>query len=294
MGESPQTIPVISRGSGPKKNIIRCSAPLGSKACGTARHGREIALSQRPAQGYTRLCDAKPAIARLGRGISYLYKETSARLLRPDTRMPYFTLVDAPRGLRLRLPAEPGITLAQSLFLAGAFLGRPLCSGLGRCGLCQARFLQGAPAPLPEECKRLSVPAPGGRLAAYLPASPVPDSEVEVHLEPDPDGPSGGYFAGWCRYFGRVHRRDPARGARAGPGDHLPALAAELRPADPGPGQGPNPQMGGGHRRDGRLSLALHHGGAGRLRRGWCWRRWRASWTACPGRPRTSVWRETR
>ncbi len=61
-----------------------------------------------------------------------------------------FTIATPDGGL-LETAIEPGLTLAQHLFMAGAFHGRALCSGAGRCGLCQALFVSGAPAPLPEE-----------------------------------------------------------------------------------------------------------------------------------------------
>jgi uncharacterized 2Fe-2S/4Fe-4S cluster protein (DUF4445 family) len=38
-------------------------------------------------------------------------------------------------------------TMAKALFLSGHFLGRALCSGLGRCGQCRVQYLSPAPEP---------------------------------------------------------------------------------------------------------------------------------------------------
>ncbi len=44
-----------------------------------------------------------------------------------------------------KIPALSQRTLAQSIYLAGVLAPLPLCSGLGRCGLCRVRFLSPAP-----------------------------------------------------------------------------------------------------------------------------------------------------
>lgn len=77
---------------------------------------------------------------------------------------------------------EPGLTLAQHLFLAGAYESVPLCSGAGRCGLCQVRFLEGAAAPGADDAalirgERLEE---GWRLACCR--QPAAASVVEVGL----------------------------------------------------------------------------------------------------------------
>jgi uncharacterized 2Fe-2S/4Fe-4S cluster protein (DUF4445 family)/ferredoxin len=59
---------------------------------------------------------------------------------------------------------DPSLTLAQALFLAEPFRGLPLCSGLGRCGLCRVRFLADPPPALAAEEKRLS---PGDLAAGW-------------------------------------------------------------------------------------------------------------------------------
>jgi len=102
-----------------------------------------------------------------------------------------FRIIGKQAGQVLESSIEPGLTLAQHLYLAGAFSGRPLCSGAGRCGLCRVRFLARAPEPLPEEQGRISPERldEGWRLACLRP--PVPGSEVQAVLDPPgPDIPS--------------------------------------------------------------------------------------------------------
>lgn len=69
---------------------------------------------------------------------------------------------------------DPSLTLAQALFLAGPFRDLPLCSGLGRCGLCRVRYLSDPPEILAAEEKRLSPEdlAAGWRLSCLRPAAP--------------------------------------------------------------------------------------------------------------------------
>ncbi|MDR3044807.1 MAG: ASKHA domain-containing protein [Desulfovibrio sp.] len=66
------------------------------------------------------------------------------------------TLPDG-RILHLPLPAQadsgagPAGTLAQLVWMSGQVDPPALCSGLGRCGRCAARFTRGAPAPHPAD-----------------------------------------------------------------------------------------------------------------------------------------------
>ena len=97
--------------------------------------------------------------------------------------MKTFRVTSRKDGRSVAIPIEPGLTLAQHLYTAGAFTGRALCSGAGRCGLCQVRFTARAPVPLPEEAERIA-PArleAGWRLACKRP--PVPDAEVLADLD---------------------------------------------------------------------------------------------------------------
>lgn len=76
----------------------------------------------------------------------------------------------------------PNVSLARTIFLLGLWQDVPLCSGLGKCGLCRVRFASEPPAPHPEERKRFSDEelADGWRLACLhdsIPCSlelPVP------------------------------------------------------------------------------------------------------------------------
>ncbi|MFP5238533.1 MAG: ASKHA domain-containing protein [Acidobacteriota bacterium] len=148
---------------------------------------------------------------------------------------------------------QPGFTLAQALFAAGAYRGKPLCSGAGRCGLCRVRFAEGAPEPLPEEVRRLPREPllDGWRLACLRP--PVPGSLVEAALEASaPDGGvdlpvACGGVLGIDLGTTSVHWRFEGAGATSG-------------------GQFPNPQLGAGSEVMARLSLAALPGGAERLR----------------------------
>ncbi|WP_415716127.1 ASKHA domain-containing protein [Maridesulfovibrio sp.] len=57
----------------------------------------------------------------------------------------------------MELAPTAGLNIAQSLFLNGAFQGVPLCSGMGRCGLCKIRFEASPPEPRREELQKLTV-----------------------------------------------------------------------------------------------------------------------------------------
>ena len=50
-------------------------------------------------------------------------------------------------GLIRILPVEAGQTLARTIWLSGELPPPALCSGLGRCGACRVRFLEGTPEP---------------------------------------------------------------------------------------------------------------------------------------------------
>ena len=154
---------------------------------------------------------------------------------------------------RVRVPIERGLTLAQHLYLAGAFQAKSLCSGAGRCGLCQARFLSLAPAPLPEELERIGPHRleEGWRLTCRR--MPVPDSLVEVALAsqdkvlaplpaPCPDA-----FLGIDLGTTSIHWRFTLGGQVLG-------------------GSFPNPQLGAGSEVMSRLALARSPKGAARLR----------------------------
>lgn len=168
-------------------------------------------------------------------------------------------VLSSPRQAPRRVPVVPGLTLAQNLFLAGAFAGRPLCSGAGRCGLCRVRFLSGVPAPLPEEVLRLSggALAEGVRLACLRPAMPGAIVEAVLDATYEPGG------------IHPVRNFPPCPNAALGV--DLGTTSIQWRFERPGSaplaGQEPNPQMGGGADVMARLALAAHPLGAQRLRR---------------------------
>jgi len=174
-----------------------------------------------------------------------------------------YTVLSPGKQAGCRAPVVPGLTLAQNLFLAGAFTGRPLCSGAGRCGLCRVRFLSGAPAPLPEELLRLPGDqlAEGVRLTCLRPA--VPGAVLEAVL--DDAGPP-------AEDPGRTHAWQASRACPdAALGVDLGTTSIQWRFEQPGAapltGQALNPQMGAGADIMARLALARHPLGAKRLRR---------------------------
>lgn len=86
--------------------------------------------------------------------------------------------------IRTARPSQ-GQTLAQAIFLLGLWNDTPLCSGLGKCGLCRVRFLADAPPPRREEKQRLGKKDVdnGWRLACLHPAAPA-----RIELPPSPRG----------------------------------------------------------------------------------------------------------
>ncbi|WP_419778691.1 ASKHA domain-containing protein [Maridesulfovibrio sp.] len=59
-------------------------------------------------------------------------------------------------GEVMELVPTAGLNIAQTLFLNGAFQGVPLCSGMGRCGLCKVRFESSPPEPRREELQKFT------------------------------------------------------------------------------------------------------------------------------------------
>lgn len=115
-------------------------------------------------------------------------------------RMVTLTVIDSTGG-RSEIAADRGRSLSQALFAAGLRPALPLCSGLGRCGLCRVRYLAGpggVPEPLDIEAEILPPEelAAGMRLACRrglrqgdvieLPAvsSSVPAEERELLATP--------------------------------------------------------------------------------------------------------------
>lgn len=171
-------------------------------------------------------------------------------------------------GQAVPVPILPGLTLAQHLYVAGAFRGKPLCSGAGRCGLCRARFIGEAPEPLPEEIARLGKErvAAGWRLTCRRP--PAPGLVVEASLHDARDGQL-------------VTKSASVREAGEGGLPPAPCPEASLgvdlgttsvcwrftRGGDVLEGRQLNPQLGAGSDVMSRMALARHPAGADMLRR---------------------------
>jgi len=85
-------------------------------------------------------------------------------------------------GNYFALNPKDGDTLARTIFLSQLWQGVPLCSGLGKCGLCRVRFLSDAPKANRDELKKLGQEAldQGWRLACLHPSAAC---ELEL-LEP--------------------------------------------------------------------------------------------------------------
>jgi uncharacterized 2Fe-2S/4Fe-4S cluster protein (DUF4445 family) len=161
----------------------------------------------------------------------------------------------------------PGLTLAQHLYVAGAFRGEPLCSGAGRCGLCRTRFAGDAPAPLPEETARLGrerIEA-GWRLSCRR--APVPGSTVEARLDA---GRDGSLSAPGAATAGRLSGERAAPCPEASLGVDLGSTSVCWRFTRGNAileGRRLNQQLGAGTDVMSRLALARHPAGADRLRR---------------------------
>lgn len=88
-------------------------------------------------------------------------------------------LIHTHDGGRFALEPKPGDTLARTIFLSRLWHGVPLCSGLGKCGLCRVRYLKDAPEPGREELKKLGRGKldQGWRLSCLHPSEPC---EIEL------------------------------------------------------------------------------------------------------------------
>ncbi|MEZ7195796.1 ASKHA domain-containing protein [Pseudodesulfovibrio karagichevae] len=88
-------------------------------------------------------------------------------------------LIHTHDGGRFALEPKPGDTLARTIFLSRLWHSVPLCSGLGKCGLCRVRFLKDAPEANRDELKKLGQERldQGWRLACLHPSEPC---EIEL------------------------------------------------------------------------------------------------------------------
>jgi len=83
-------------------------------------------------------------------------------------------LIHTHDGARIALEPREGETLARTIFLSRLWHGVPLCSGLGKCGLCRVRFHCDAPESHAAEVRKLgrSAVEEGWRLACLHPSAP--------------------------------------------------------------------------------------------------------------------------
>ncbi len=88
-------------------------------------------------------------------------------------------LIHTHDGGRFALEPKSGDTLARTIFLSRLWHGVPLCSGLGKCGLCRVRFMADAPEPCGDEVRKLGpdAVADGWRLSCLHPSETC---EVEL------------------------------------------------------------------------------------------------------------------
>ena len=88
-------------------------------------------------------------------------------------------LIHTHDGGRFALEPHAGDTLARTIFLSRLWHGVPLCSGLGKCGLCRVRFVADAPEANGDERRKLGneAVAAGWRLACLHPSEPC---EIEL------------------------------------------------------------------------------------------------------------------
>lgn len=99
-----------------------------------------------------------------------------AEVTLPDGRILHLPL-SVPLSAQNAADTGPANTLAQLVWMSGQVDPPALCSGLGRCGRCAARFTRGTPAPHPADEAHFSLPelADGWRLLCrHAPSGPVP------------------------------------------------------------------------------------------------------------------------
>ena len=173
-------------------------------------------------------------------------------------------LVSAADSRNYDISFEPGDTLAEAVYLSGKFAPPPLCSGLGRCGLCRMRFLSAPPPALPEDESILGAAAvaEGWRLGCKHKAGPGAHISLPAAIEPAErirdkprEGASGSLLLavdlGTTSLAWAALAEDPA----------APGIFRVIRQ-----GRELNPQIGAGSDVISRLAAALRPGGAGRMR----------------------------
>lgn len=166
-------------------------------------------------------------------------------------------------GTEVHATPQPDSTLARALWVEGpatlTAVAPPLCAGLGRCGRCAVRFVQGAPTPQPGETEVLgeSRMAEGWRLACRHVARPGMTVEL-----PAPDD------TGWMDSAPTIPDGDLLLALDLG----TTSLAWEAGVLEAGAwrtvalGGRSNPQCGAGAEVMSRLAYAVTPGGRDRLR----------------------------
>ena len=88
-------------------------------------------------------------------------------------------LIHTHDGGRFALEPKAGDTLARTIFLSRLWHGVPLCSGLGKCGLCRVRYVSDAPEAGRDELRKLGPDKVelGWRLSCLHPSEPC---EIEL------------------------------------------------------------------------------------------------------------------
>jgi uncharacterized 2Fe-2S/4Fe-4S cluster protein (DUF4445 family) len=138
-------------------------------------------------------------------------------------------------------------TMAKALFLSGHFMGRPLCSGIGRCGQCRVTYLSSAPEAnsIEQEVLTPQELRSGIRLACRREAR---NGDVVVIEPSDRDlavssGKIRGTGLGLAVDLGTTTLKWSILGTQDGPIS----------------GQEPNPQMGSGSEVISRLAFAMEN-----------------------------------
>lgn len=185
-----------------------------------------------------------------------------------DLSGPAATAAQAPSGYADTPVPLTGATLAECIYLSGLFAPPALCSGIGRCGLCRARFLSPPPPTLdaerdvlsghdldagwrlacrhaPEKGMHILIPALAAPRPVFRPA--VPEKKLAVGRE------MGRFGLAVDLGTTSIHWRLVACDRDGS--EHLPR------------GVMTNPQMGAGSDVVSRIAYAMREGGSERLRR---------------------------
>ena len=95
----------------------------------------------------------KPAASKLSAGKPVSVKPAASKLsaVKPAAVKPVSGKLSLNLFGELEIPVLAQHTLAQNIYLSGKITPLPLCSGMGRCGLCRVRFLSTPPEAIFQE-----------------------------------------------------------------------------------------------------------------------------------------------